>query len=114
MLKDRVAESPFDFENVMQADFVLHLYSLMSNHPPMSAWNARILGHADEQLLTGFDLFVSARAGKINDGLIRLFDVADWTQLDAKLGQIRQSSSIASKHIDYSGFIAANNSIFDH
>lgn len=115
VLKERVAESQVDFENVMQTDFFLHINSLLNGNSPMNAWYARTLGHADEQVVCGFDLFVSARAGKMNDGLSHVFDVADWAQLDEKLGAtLRQSSCGAPSNIDYAGYIAANNTIFDH
>ena len=114
VLKERVEESSVDFENVMQTDFFLHINSLLNNHSPMNAWYARTLGHADEQVVCGFDLFVSARAGKMNDGLSQVFDVVDWAQLNEKLEATLRQSNCGVSSIDYAGFIAANNTIFAH
>lgn len=115
VLKDRVEESAIDFEGIMQTDFFLHVNSLLDGHDPMHAWRARTLGHASEQVVSGFELFVSARAGKIDAGLKQVLNVTDWTQLQGKLeSALLKSNAGVSDSIDYAGFVAANNTIFDH
>lgn len=115
VLKERVRESALSFEQIMQADFVLHLFCLLKGAEPMQGWHARTLGFAHEQQLTGFDVFVDARAGKPGQGMSVLFDVPDWTRLYATLEPVMTGDGAnLDGSLDYAGFVAANNAIFNH
>ena len=115
VLNERVKESALTFAQVMQADFILHIYSLFQNRAPVQMWHARTLGFADQHLVTGFDLFVDVRAGKAVDVLATLFDASDWTHFQSQLEAAVSRSVLKNESpLDYMGFISANNALFIH
>ncbi|MFK8028856.1 MAG: hypothetical protein AB8G18_01335 [Gammaproteobacteria bacterium] len=114
VLKERADGSSLEFEQIMQADFILHVYSLVHDQSSRKIWFARTLGYADKQLVSGFDAFVAARAGSSDDFLETLFEVADWTQLQSCITEAANSAALNfSDTLDYQGYTAANTAVFD-
>ncbi len=115
ILSERIKESALSFGQVMQADFVLHLHSLLGDGSASQVWYARTLGVAHEQRTTGFDLFIDIREGKSAGAPGALFGIGDWTQLHQRLEAVVANPLFDSEQsLDYLGFIAANNSMFIH
>lgn len=114
LLRKRLERTELDFDSVMQADFVLHLITVLGDDPVRHSWFARTLGFAESYIASGFDVFVSARAGKADEFLTRVMGVASWPELMTRIEQLAASCVICHPEtVDYAGLMAANTAIFD-
>ncbi|MEM7082449.1 MAG: hypothetical protein AAF465_06915 [Pseudomonadota bacterium] len=114
LLKARVERGDVRFDDVIQADFVLHVHSVFHEDSMQNYWYPRTLCYAEKQLVTGTDLFINMRAGNANKGLCDVFGVDDWSAFNAALGErVCLDSGQNPLNIDYAGLIGANNALFD-
>ncbi len=127
VLKERTNTVDLSFEDIMQADFILHLYSLMNSRTPvespahssslssMKIWYARTLSYAHKNYSSGFNLFIQARGGEDEGFLKALFGAGNWTILkdDVRAVATARTKLIGvDADIDYVGLLAGRSSIF--
>lgn len=114
ILKERMEASVMRFENIVQTDFVLHLYSLLRGEESLSFWVPRTISYAQDKVPGGFDLFVAARNETTSSFLQQLFEIQDWPLLLSavrdRINPMKKRAQLNADALDYEGFLAANSS----
>lgn len=114
LLRDRADATQCSFADIMQADFVLCLRSLICKENFFVRWFPRSLVYAERFANTGFDLFVSAAGPGRFAPLARLFKVVDRDDLTRSFEDVADAWCLAGWELggcplDFHGYMGLRN-----
>lgn len=114
LVRDRVDVTQCDFEDLMQADFVLCLRSLVCDPSFFVRWYPRTLVYADHFAVNGFDVFVTGADAARFAPLSQLFDAANWDALLERFESVYEAWGLArwelaGAPLDFRGYMGLRN-----
>ncbi|MEO1575764.1 MAG: hypothetical protein AAFU65_12500, partial [Pseudomonadota bacterium] len=114
VVRDRVDLTQCDFEDLMEADFVLCLHSLVCDPSFFARWYPRTLVYADHFAVNGFDLFVTGAHPARFEPLSQLFGVANWDALLERFASVYEAWGLArwelaGAPLDFHGYMGLRN-----
>lgn len=114
LLRDRADAAYCDFDEIMQADFLLCLRSLLCEDNFFVRWFPRTLVFAERYAVSGFDLFVTTVAPERFSPLAALLGFADRDALLRRFDDVRDAWCLDSWELggcplDFQGFMGLRN-----